>query len=41
MEGTAALVELVLVFGAVLGFAVWEVWKLRRERRKDDQDAAG
>lgn len=30
MEGSAALIELLLVFGCVLGFAAWEVVKLRR-----------
>jgi predicted negative regulator of RcsB-dependent stress response len=30
------VVELVLVFGMVLGWAVWELVKLRREQRRAD-----
>jgi len=34
MEGMAALIEMTLVFGAVLAFAVWELVKLRRDRKR-------
>jgi hypothetical protein len=26
--------ELLLVMGAVLGFCFWELWKLKRDKRK-------
>lgn len=39
MDGaTLALIELVLVAGIVLGFAVWELIALRRDSRGDDRD---
>jgi cbb3-type cytochrome oxidase subunit 3 len=42
MGDAAGLIEMLLVFGGVLAFAIWEVVKLRREKRaKDDRDAAG
>jgi hypothetical protein len=31
-------IEMLLVFGAVLAFAVWELIKLRRDRDRDDCD---
>ncbi len=31
------LFELVLVFGGVLGFCFWELYKLRRERKRDEE----
>ncbi len=31
-------IEMLLVFGAVLAFAVWELVKLRRDRDKSDED---
>ncbi len=31
------ILELVLVFGLVVGFCGWELWSLRRERRRDRQ----
>lgn len=35
MTGRAlGLVELILIFGIVIGWALWELWVLRRERRK-------
>ena len=34
------LIELVLIFGLVFGLAGWELWKLRRERRRET-DAGG
>ncbi len=37
MEGGSLLVllELLLVFGAVFGFGFWQLWSLRRERKRD------
>jgi hypothetical protein len=29
------LIELILVFGAVIGFGVWQLWSLKRETKKD------
>lgn len=29
------LVEMILVFGLVLGFAVWELVRLNRDKKKD------
>ena len=37
---TAKLVELVLVFGGVLGFAVWQLVSVRRELRRDREKQA-
>jgi heme/copper-type cytochrome/quinol oxidase subunit 2 len=34
------LVEMGLVFGLVLAFAVWELVKLNREKKKDAEQAA-
>jgi hypothetical protein len=37
------LIELILVFGLVLGFGFWQLWSLRRERQRDrkaDDDRA-
>lgn len=31
------LIELVLVFGTVVGWGAWQLWDLRRERRKDER----
>lgn len=33
---TLGLIELVLVFGAVLGFGVWQLWTVRRKPPDDD-----
>lgn len=33
-EPSAGLIELGLVFGAVLGFALWELYSLRRDKRR-------
>jgi hypothetical protein len=30
----AGLIELVLVFGAVLAFGFWELYRLRRDKRR-------
>jgi cbb3-type cytochrome oxidase maturation protein len=32
---TLFLIELVLVFGGVIGWAVWELWSLRRSQARD------
>lgn len=29
-----ALIEMLLVLGGVLGFGFWELWKLRRDKRR-------
>lgn len=34
------LVEMVLVFGGVLGFAVWQLVSVRRELRRDREKQA-
>ena len=33
------LIELVLIFGAVIGFGVWQLWSLKREKVKDEAKA--
>lgn len=35
--GTIKALELVLVFGGVLAFCFWELYKLRRERKRDKE----
>jgi len=35
------LVELVLVFGGVIGFAVWQLISVRRSLRRDREAAEG
>ena len=37
---TAALIEMVFGFGVVLAWAFWELWSLRRDKRRDDEAAA-
>ncbi|MDP3823272.1 MAG: hypothetical protein Q8R33_17530 [Burkholderiales bacterium] len=32
--------EFTLVIGVVLGLGVWELWSLRRDKRKDDAAVA-
>lgn len=35
MSGSAlAIAELALVTGAVVGFGLWELWKLRRDKER-------
>ena len=35
MSGSSlVLIEMVLVLGGVLGFGFWELWKLKRDKRK-------
>lgn len=41
MSGHAAgLIEVVLVFGVVLAWAFWELWALRRDKRRDAEAAS-
>jgi len=35
-----AIIELVLVFGAVLGFGLWELYSLRRDKKRSQQAQA-
>lgn len=35
-----ALVEMVFGFGVVLAWAFWELWSLRRDKRRDAEAAA-
>jgi len=35
VDGVLVLIELVLVFGLVLGFGVWELRRVRRAQRAD------
>lgn len=37
MNNYIFLVEMVLVFGLVLGFAVWELVKLHRDKKRQDR----
>ncbi len=30
--GTLALAEMLLVLGSVVGFGLWELWKLKRDK---------
>ena len=39
MDGWGGLIELVLVFGLVLGFAVYELMSLRRYRKRKAAEA--
>ncbi len=36
-SGLIITLEMLGVLGVVLGFGVWELWKLRRERRRDGE----
>ncbi len=36
MDGVVVLIEILIVFGLVLGFAFWELRKVRRAQREDD-----
>jgi hypothetical protein len=40
MRVDLALIELLLVFGGVLGFAIWQWWDWRRwkRRQRDEED---
>ena len=35
MDGLVVLIEIILVFGLVIGFAFWELRKVRRAQRED------
>jgi len=37
---TLIFIEMVLVLGGVLGFAFWELWKLRRDKRRSETDTS-
>lgn len=39
-SGVIIALEFTLVIGVVLGLGVWELWRLRRDKRKDDDAAA-
>jgi hypothetical protein len=36
-SGTLVLLEMLLVLGLVLGWAVWELVSLRRDKRRDEE----
>lgn len=36
-SGTLVLLEMLLVLGLVLGWAVWELVSLRRDKRRDKE----
>ncbi len=33
------LIELILVFGLLLGFGVWQLYSVRRDQRRADEEA--
>ncbi|MFP4270525.1 MAG: hypothetical protein ACLFTL_08165 [Alphaproteobacteria bacterium] len=37
MDGLVVLIEIDLVFGLVLGLALWELRRVRRAQRDDDR----
>ncbi len=37
MDGIVVLIEILLVFGLVIAFGFWELRKVRRAQRDDDQ----
>jgi hypothetical protein len=37
-SGTLVLLEFLLVAGLVIGFGVWQLASLRRDRRRSDRD---
>jgi cbb3-type cytochrome oxidase maturation protein len=37
---TMVLLELLLIFGGVLGWAFWDLWSLRRSQARDREAAA-
>lgn len=39
MDGAAAMVELVLVFGIVMGVSIWQLVSVKREIRRDRERA--
>lgn len=36
----AGLIEMLLVFLCAIGLGAWELWTLRRDRRRAERDAA-
>ena len=36
MDGLLVLIEIILVFGLVIGFGFWELRKVRRAQREDE-----
>ena len=41
MDGrTFGIIELVLFFGCVIGFCLWQLYSLRRDRRKRDSETS-
>ncbi len=39
MSGSAlGLIELILVFGLLLGFGVWQLYAVRRDQRRADEE---
>jgi hypothetical protein len=36
---TFGLIELVLVFGLLLGFGFWQLYSVRRDQRRADEEA--
>ncbi|MEO1191876.1 MAG: hypothetical protein AAFY02_08975 [Pseudomonadota bacterium] len=38
--GTIVIIEFVLIFGGVIAFCSWELYKLRRERKQELEKAA-
>jgi hypothetical protein len=42
MAGSTLIIfELVLVFGVVVAFCVWELWSLRKDRNKTAEKGGG
>lgn len=40
MSGSAlGLIELIVVFGLLLGFGLWQLYAVRRDQRRADEDA--
>jgi hypothetical protein len=37
-EASPRLLEIILFFSALLGWCAWELWQVRRARRRDDDD---
>jgi heme/copper-type cytochrome/quinol oxidase subunit 2 len=41
VDGLVVLIEILLVFGLVIGLAFWELRKVRRAQRRDEDDRLG
>ncbi len=37
MDGLLVLIEILLVFGLVIGFGFWELRKVRKAQREDEE----